>query len=310
MWTYPPSVIRPHHTNAPPKPNQRSFRPHGSIPKHHTSCLHPQHPTPPSMHHDDAAAAHAVAGDVRLWRSYDCIFAVVAICTNIKPTAWAAISHRRARLDAPTAAHPLSPVSHLQWAILGLAVLQLAWVTVWPRTYTMRRRTAFMVLQRALRLGMVAAVSADKQLVATIHEVLINTSQGMTPVRTALRLCLGLPMVGAVPLGRWSLPRLTLSLLRKPRCHRRQQLVLLRMSCFGGGAGICMYMCSGCVCCVAALRKLPTPTTTPPFTTVLLCAPHPPTPSLLLRGIPTDVGTRDLGGLTTDAHPPSYRCAA
>lgn len=77
-------------------------------------------------------------------------------------------------------------------AILILsAVAQLAWVLLWPSAYSLRRRTACMVVQRALRVVLVAAWAGNDSLKATMGEAVEARTQGMSPVGAALRLCLG-----------------------------------------------------------------------------------------------------------------------
>lgn len=136
-----------------------------------------------SQYHDDDP------GYLRLWRTHDAVFSWFAIFTNLPG--------RGVGRPWSTSGLALSPwVSSLRWLAVALAVVQLAWAAgQWPCAYNLRRRTAFMLLQRSLRLVMLAVATSDEGLKAAALEAMAARLQGVEPTAAALKLCFGAPLV-------------------------------------------------------------------------------------------------------------------
>lgn len=171
-------------------------------------------------------------GYLRLWRTHDSVFAWVALFTNLPG--------RGVGRPWSTNGLALGPaVSCLRWLAVALAVIQLAWAAgQWPCTYNLRRRTAFMLLQRSLRL---AVATSEAGLQAAALEALAARLQGVEPTAAALRLCFGAPLVRGCVRGcvlPWRLPAWAcLRGGRRRSCHYCQQPALPPSSPGSDGAG-------------------------------------------------------------------------
>lgn len=134
----------------------------------------PQPPPPPCL--------------LQEWRTWDATFGAVALVMTLLS------GSGRLRTSRFSVAHP--GAGALRSLLFLVAAAQVVWVLAWPASYTMRRRTAFMALQRGMRVWLVAALVSDPLVQQTVHEHLIESSQGMAPAVATARLLAAGTVVG------------------------------------------------------------------------------------------------------------------
>lgn len=130
------------------------------------------------------AAAAAAARQMSLWRLHDAAWATVSLFSNLI----AALHFQSTHWTATITRGPTLLAFH--WVLLGTAVLQLAWVGFLPSSYGPRRRTAFTLLQRALRLAAFMSACENAELLASLPPALLVAAEGMAPVPAVIKVCL------------------------------------------------------------------------------------------------------------------------
>lgn len=166
----------------------------------------------------------AGAPHLQLWRMHDAAWAIVALSNNV---AGALLYHKQHSPNVGvgwlTAVVRGPQILAFHWACVGLAVLQLAWVGCLPSSYSLRRRTAFMVLQRAVRLASVRASCEDALLLASVPAAMMIAAEGMAPVPAAIKVCFSPLRVRLAGVGCVPLPRVGL-VGHQGQCHCRSAL--------------------------------------------------------------------------------------